>query len=258
MASWPAYANDSSAELATGGLVLVRNDDVEMRAEDLFISTREIRVRYRFFNKAARDVTVHVAFPMPDITVDQQDQNISIPTEDPVNFLGFTTQVNGRPVSASVEQRVFSKGTEHTALLRGLGVPLAPHAQGTGEALDRLPRAKQDEIIRLGLAEVEEYDAGKGMERHLAPRWTLKTTYFWQQTFPAQRETLIEHRYKPSVGVSLGTMIGTPDSVNEDWHKDYVRKYCIERDFLNSVERSRRSGGLTTPPYTEERIEYVL
>ena len=36
-------ANDSTAELATGGLIFVRNDDVEMRAEDLFISTTEIR-----------------------------------------------------------------------------------------------------------------------------------------------------------------------------------------------------------------------
>ncbi len=48
LAASPALANDSSAELATGGLVFVRNDDVEMRSEDLFISTREIRVRYRF------------------------------------------------------------------------------------------------------------------------------------------------------------------------------------------------------------------
>ena len=62
-----ARANDSTAELATGGLIFVQNDDVEMRAEDLYISTAEIRVRYRFFNHAAKDVTVLVAFPMPEI-----------------------------------------------------------------------------------------------------------------------------------------------------------------------------------------------
>src|SRR5262245_54336329 len=74
----PACANDSTAELATGGLVLTRNDDIEMRAEDLFVSAREISVRYRFFNRASRDVTVLVAFPMPDVTIEHQDQNISV------------------------------------------------------------------------------------------------------------------------------------------------------------------------------------
>jgi hypothetical protein len=39
-----ALANDSSAELATGGLVLKKSADIEMRSEDLFISTNEIRV----------------------------------------------------------------------------------------------------------------------------------------------------------------------------------------------------------------------
>jgi len=34
----PARANDTTAALATGGLVFVQNPDVEMRAEDLFIS----------------------------------------------------------------------------------------------------------------------------------------------------------------------------------------------------------------------------
>ena len=33
------------------------------------------------------------------------------------------------------------------------------------DALDRLPKNRWDELIRLGLAEVEEFDAGKGMER---------------------------------------------------------------------------------------------
>src|SRR5262249_42117046 len=74
-----ARANDSTAELATGGLVFVRNDNVEMRSEDLMISTKEVQVRYRFFNKSDKAVTVLVAFPMPEITVDGPDENISLP-----------------------------------------------------------------------------------------------------------------------------------------------------------------------------------
>jgi hypothetical protein len=56
----PAHANDSSAELATGGLVFVKNNNIEMASEDLFISATEIRVRYRFINRSDKDVVTHV------------------------------------------------------------------------------------------------------------------------------------------------------------------------------------------------------
>src|SRR5438094_7561307 len=91
----PALANDTSAELATGGLVFVRNENVEMRSEDLAISAKEVQVRYRFFNKSDKAVTVLVAFPMPEIEVDGPDANIALPTDDPVNLLAFATTVNG-------------------------------------------------------------------------------------------------------------------------------------------------------------------
>jgi hypothetical protein len=37
-----AIANDSSAEFATGGLIFVRNDNVEMRSEELTISAEQV------------------------------------------------------------------------------------------------------------------------------------------------------------------------------------------------------------------------
>jgi hypothetical protein len=255
----PAGANDSSAELATGGLVFVKNDDVEMTSEDLYLSAAEIRVRYRFVNKADRDVTVHVAFPMPEIKIDGPDQNISVPTEDPVNLLGFATTVNGAAVRTEVEQRVTVNGTDHTALLRSLGVPLAPHLRSTSDVLDKVPRDKWDELIRLGLAEIEEYDVGRGMEKHLAPRWSLKTTFYWQQTFPARAETTIEHRYQPSVGASVQTSFGAPSVAKEPWIADYTRKYCIERNLVATLERARKAAkGEFGPPYSEQRIDYIL
>jgi hypothetical protein len=130
-AAAPALANDTSAELATGGLIFVQNDNVEMRSEDLAISAKEVAVRYRFFNKAAADVTVLVAFPMPDVRIEEQDQNISLPTEDPVNLLGFATTVDGKPVKTQVEQHVFAAGIDRTQLLTSLRIPLAPHLAAT-------------------------------------------------------------------------------------------------------------------------------
>jgi len=258
-AAVPALANDTSAELATGGLIFVHNDNVEMRSEDLSISARQVDVRYRFFNKAASDVTVLVAFPMPEVRIEGPDENISLPTQDPVNLLAFTTTVNGKPVKTQVEQHVFAAGIDRTALLTSLGIPLAPHLQSTNDALDRLPRDKWDELIRLGLAEIEEYDAGKGSEKHLAARWGLRTTFYWEQTFPAKAETVIEHRYKPSVGASVQTSLGAPYAVKEPWYDEYKRKYCLDGDFFAAIERLRKAANSEFgPPYAEQRIDYIL
>jgi hypothetical protein len=253
-AAGPACGNDSTAEFATGGLIFVKNDSVEMRAEDLFISTKEIRVSYKFFNRSDKDVTVHVAFPMPEVT--QTDQDVALPSSDPVNLLDFVTRVNGRPVKAAVEQRGFVGETEHTVLLRELRLPLAPHASGVNKALDALPKGRQDELLRLKLVEIEEYDAGRGMERHLVARWSLRTTFYWQQTFPARKETLIEHRYKPSVGGSVMTGLAIPDDPGETRLADFKRKYCVEKNLVDAVERSK--GGGSMPRFTEQRIEYIL
>ena len=114
LAGNPAAANDSSAELATGGLVLEKNADIEMRAESLYVSAKEIRVLARFYNASAKDVTTVVAFPMPDITIEHRDEVISVPTEDLQNILGFSTKVDGNPVERRVEQKVYSRGTERT------------------------------------------------------------------------------------------------------------------------------------------------
>jgi hypothetical protein len=255
----PALANDTSAELATGGLIFVQNDNVEMRSEDLAISAKEIAVRYRFFNKAASDVTVLVAFPMPDVRIEEPDQNISLPTEDPVNLLAFTTMVNGKPVKTQVEQHVFAAGIDRTQLLMSLGIPLAPHLKATNDALDRLAREKWDDLIRVGLAEIEVYDAGKGRAKHLSARWSLRTTFYWEQTFPAKAETLIEHRYRPSVGGSVQTSLGSPAAVKEAWYDDYKRKYCLDNDFFASIERLRKAAKSEFgPPYSEQRIDYIL
>jgi len=76
-----------------------------MVSEDLFISTDEIRILYRFANKSDKDVTVYVAFPLPDLKMDLMDDVFVIPVDDPVNFVGFVTTVDGLQVHPSVEQR---------------------------------------------------------------------------------------------------------------------------------------------------------
>ena len=256
--SGPAGANDSTAELAAGGLVLTRNAAIEMKAEDLYISAQQVRVHYVFANTIDKDVTVTVAFPMPDITTEGFDDMLAIPTQNPTNFLDFHTTVDGRPVTAKLERKAIKNGTDYSALLRGLGVPLAPHLGFTNQVLDRLPQARKDQLVKLGLAVVDEYDdTGKGMVKHLDATWTLKTTYYWTQTFPAGRPVIVEHRYKPAVGESAGTSWGS-----DYWPKDpgYAKArahWCVDDEFIASAQRAKGKDDIS-PPLTEQRIEYIL
>jgi hypothetical protein len=247
----PAIANDTTAELATGGLAFTKNSDIIIRAERLFISMTEVRVRYVFFNKSDKNISSTIAFPMPDIRGDAVT-DIAVPTTDPQNILGFSAISAGRAVNSRVEQKVFANGVDQTALLRRLGIPLAPHVESTHTALDNLPRDERTHLINLGLA-----DPDTAMKDHPTPRWTLKTTYFWQETFPARHKLMVEHRYKPSVGSSVVTMLGNPDPAIEGL-SSYQRKYCVNADFVDTVTRARRAGDSKFAPFTERRIEYIL
>ena len=244
-----ALANDSSAELATGGLVFVKNRDVEMLAEDLFISTKEIRVRYKFLNKSNADVTTLVAFPLPDITLDFSDTAIEVPTDDPVNLFGFTATVEGQVVHANVEQKAYVQNSDQTGILTRMRIPLAPHLEATLKALARLPATDKDQLKRLGLVRIFV----GGSEETLSPLWTLKTNFYWEQRFSAGRETVIEHRYKPSVG----STVGIREYQKKENFREYQRKYCMEPSFLRAVERPT-GGSAGSSAFIEHRIEYIL
>jgi Domain of unknown function (DUF4424) len=256
----PAAANDSTAELTTGGLVFAKTPDVQMRAEDLFVSEKEIRVHYRFFNASHDDVTSVVAFPMPDIVWEGLDVNLAIPSEDPENFLDFHTIADGREIAARVEQKVVANGADATARLRALGIPLPPQLARTREALDALPPAEQAKLIAEKMATADDYDVGKGMEHHIAPNWTLKSTYFWRQTFPAGREIVIQHRYRPSVGETVGTMMGSPD-IEKQSLAHYETTYCADKEFEAAAHRAMSKPdafGASSSPFFERRIAYIL
>jgi hypothetical protein len=269
LAGASALANDTTAELASGGLEFVRNPVVEMRSEQLFVSAKQVRVIYHFFNTSDQPVTNLVAFPMPDITVDNPDWNVVVPTEDPVNFLAFSTQANGQPVATQVEQKASAMGVDRTAMLQQLGLPLAPQLKATYDALDALPKDKWQELIDLGMAETYEYGttADGKMTTHLEPRWTLRTTYYWQQVFPPKQELVIEHQYKPSVGASVGTQVGYPTPTDPQFAADlrkqiaaYTAKYCMDAGFVAAAVKAQQKAKQVNKDTLlgEKRIDYIL
>lgn len=247
LAAAPAAANDGAAERAAGGLVFVHNDDIDMVSEDLFISARQIRVRYLFRNRSPRDVRIIVAFPMPD-------DDLSEPIEGDVSWPSdFATRVDGRPVATRVERRAVLRGADHTDLLTRLGVPIVHHGDQALEAaawdrLQRLAPADRQQLIGLGLVR----PAGSAID----PLWTVKETWYWDQDFPAGRDVVIEHSYNPGAGGTVGTALHLPDLRESEHESARIERYCIDRDFLRAVDRmAARAEGYAIP---EMWVSYIL
>ena len=252
----PAPANDSMGYLAAGGLVLTHSADIEMRAEDLYISEKEIRVRYRFFNNSSADIKTLVTFPMPDLAP-LTDNEYALPSNDPVNFMAFETKVEGKPVANGFEQHAVLNGTDHTALLRSLSIPLSPAYEGALKALKALDPEQQAKLAAAGLIREEEGDFGKGWVKYPVPNWTLKTVFHWEQVFPAQKELIVEHRYRPFVGGNVGFLIGADGKFNKEILAEYKKRYCTDSDFLAAVRRAKEAAG-PDKLIGETQLEYVL
>ena len=248
-------ANDSTAEHGAGGLVLKQSREIDMVSEDLYVSAERVRVRYVFRNRAPRDVSVTVAFPMPDRDLAEDRYGDSAYPGD------FATRVDGRPVAMQVERRAVLGGADHSALLRRLGVPLAPDDEGTGRivaALEALPGAELARLRALRLIEVDEFDGGQGWRREPVPAWTVRETWHWEQVFPTGHDLRVEHEYAPGTGGSVDVALARAEYRNSDEGRREQAEYCTDRSFLAALDRAaieapRRGHGIS-----EQRLRYIL
>lgn len=245
-AATAALANDGSFELAAGGLVLTQNHSVEMVSEDLYVSTREVHVRYVFRNRTGRDVSTIVGFPLPDRTLPEFDADA---TEWPT---GFSTRVDGRPVALQVERRAMVGDVDHAALLTGLGVPLVEGGGGVEAALAALAPADRERLVALGVARRPELVPDAVM-----PAWTVRETWYWQQLFPAGRDVVVEHSYRPATGGTVVAQLADPEHWDSDSVRAAVRRYCVDRRFLDAVRRGAARAGHGSA-FDELRVGYIL
>lgn len=246
-------ANDSVAAMGTGGLILQQTDGIRMDSEDLYVSAREVRVKYRFVNHTDQDIETIVAFPMPDLTAEQY---IGMGGEDRDGpMVPFITWVDDYAVQTQREEKAMLGDRDVTSRLRAIGIPIEPHVEATLEALRALPAEALTGLEGAGLVEIESYQAAGGAQRWITPKWTLKTTYFWTQRFPAGETLAIEHVYAPAIGGAAQSYVGvdTGDLLPE-MAQHYVDTYCADAAFLAAAQRGRASG----LRYSETWIDYVL
>lgn len=252
-----AFANDSTAELATSGLILSRTDVIAMEREELSISADRIDVSYVFRNGSDADIETVVAFPMPDIERGA-DSDLALPNGTSDNFLDFQVSVGGKPVSPTLEQRAFAVGIDVTAELQGRNIPLNPFADAVPAALAALPQDVADQWLSRGMLVIDEYDDGSGWKRVRSPSWRLKSTYWWRSVFPANSTVGVDHRYKPSLGMSAGLNFLTDGALAGETYAAYKRRYCFDKSFESAVLKAAKSDPDGYPHYSENRISYIL
>jgi len=256
--SLPALANDTTAVIGTGGLEFVTNGEIAMESEELFISKEEIRVVYKFRNDGDEDRNILVAFPMPEIKPDFYSP-VSFPTGPSDNLFEFETTFNGEPVDAELHEYAYAAGVDRTKLLRQLDLPIASFTEAASTATDALDDETTEQLLHLGMVTPDEFDAGNGWEKHFWPAWSYKATYTWEATFPAGETVTVEHRYKPSVGGTVGVAFLSEPYEDYDPATDYRQKYCTDDVFIAAVKKT-----LTNPdepwsaPFYETWLSYIL
>ena len=241
----PGLANDSTAELGAGGLNLVRNEEVDLLSEDLRIARDAVRVTYHFRNHADHAVTYLVAFPLPAVDASTPEEaNFVLPDRGNDNFVDFTVTVDGKPVTPDIDQHAFALGVDRTEVLKAHHLGLNPVADDIDDTLAKLPKDEQLALNRLGLVLIDP--------DNVQAAWVLRTTFYWEQTFPPGREIVVEHRYKPVVGNSF---FGKESLVNGT----YATKYCVDDAFARAARaKLDKRAGAANPYLEEDRISYVL
>jgi hypothetical protein len=253
-----AFANDTSAVLTTGGLEFVSNSDIVMESEDLFISKDEIRVVYQFRNDSAEDQDILVAFPMPELVPDFFSP-VAFPTGPEDNLFEFRTTFNGKPVEATLHEYAFAHGVDRSKLLKQMGLPVVPITQSATDAVEALDAQQQATLLHFGMLSPNEYDVGNGMEMHYFPAWTYRAAYTWEASFPVGETVTVEHRYKPSVGGTVGVAFLSEPYEDYDPATEYKKKYCTDEAFISAVRKT-----LPNPdepygaPFFESWISYIL
>jgi len=255
--SSPLLANDSSAELAVGGLTFTKNSEISIESEDLTITPDTVTVRYSFLNRGTKPITLTVAFPLPDIDL-ADASNVAFPVGDPLNYVGFSTRIDGKPIAFVTSQQAFLNNKNVTAKLGELGLPTFPVGPQQLK-LNELPQNIRERAVAEGLL-VESGTNDKGQPLYDAT-WTLKTSVVRQQTFAPGKPIQVEHRYRSSVGMSFDSILRQSLRQTKALESEVARykaTFCVEDDFLKLVDALETTDKTRKARIVERRIRYVL
>jgi hypothetical protein len=236
----PSAANDSSSAIGLGGLELTRNKAISMDSEDLFLSQKQVSVKYRFTNTSNRDVETLVSFPLPAIPNGIDGYMGDQPYPKWQADLGFKTLVDGKPVALEIRDVVTLIGEPNTIgvedALETLGWPVRYWDDDDFvEKIQKLGPTEKASAAAKGLLVYREKETDR-----LYPNWQVQTYVSRKQVFPAGKTITVEHQYKPLLGSSVAGNLEKSTRNNKEYgFAKYARHYCIDKPFLQAFDRVR-------------------
>lgn len=217
-------------ELPAGGLVFNGREKIVVDDEQLTLALDRVEITYRVRNSTSGPRTFVAAFQMPTIDMANLDgQSLAIPAFDPnnpTNFVGFWTTIDGATVEPDVDVRAFAVGqADVTAMLKQYELPLYPLMPGLSDRIAALPL---DTRRALDAAELIDGDANPPQ-----PLWALRTVFHWRKALAAETTTTIRHHYKPIAG-------SAPWS--QELRDKVAAKYCLAADDVAALDKALQSG----------------
>lgn len=216
----PAGANDSAAEQAAGGLVLVENGSVSLQREDLRIGPERIDVEYAFRNTSAEAETLTVAFPLPTLDGELAMTPLNLPFPADRNYVHFTVEVDGRMIQPELEERAFLGKDDVSDVLRRYKLDLNPLHEGVFEAIEALPPQTRGAVVKAGLAFDEAWD----------PQWRYEARFHFPVTFPAGKTVTVKHSYAPV----RGSLLVSSDLLTDT---EFAERFCVDPATKKGMQR---------------------
>ena len=236
LAASPTVANDTEANIAMGGLIFEKNDQISMDAEDLYLSLEQVRVRYTYTNHSNAPITLLVAFPLPDVPLPDRDPNWIEAAYPDWDDIGMETRVDGKQAGLLRIDIAKVGGVDVDARLKELGWPaLYWKDAGLAARLDALPAEQKSALVAEGLLFEDEYAPGS-----VRPAWSVSTSFVRTQTFPPGVPITVEHSYTPFQGGSVASALDREirgDTL--DPYGEYASRYCVDDAFLRGYDRKR-------------------
>ncbi len=221
-----ALADDSSARLGAGGIVLTKNADIRMASEDLYLSPNQVKVHYTFINDSGKDIDTIVAFPLPDVdNYELAESPIGTTAETTPNFVNFALSIDGKPIAPTPEERAIYKGKDVTAQLLAAHAPLNVVIGGGYDKLNKMTAAQRDPLLKAGLLE----DGGSD---NFHAKWTTMTKFWWKMHFPAGKAVNVDHTYVPVTGQTFFTTMALSEKSEL---ADYTKTYCLDAPTVSAI-----------------------
>lgn len=192
-----SLANDSTSHPTSTGIEFIKNDDVSIESETLLLSERSVAVEYDFYNHSSKEVSVKMAFPLPELNTGFDFGG----KPSTWNFLVFVNGKKNRDVR--IQWRALVNGADKALILQKVGINIEnPRLNdisyqnknlnySTAACLNyNLNKEDQELLINEGLAYKNDE-----LEDCIMPMWIAQATYLWEAKFRPRKITKVKHTY---------------------------------------------------------------